>query len=296
MNSATNTTTIGYCTDPGPREKNQDAVLKISLPGEGWLVAVADGMGGLEAGEVASRLAVDVLEQRTTAGSALGQAVMSANAALHQRAGGEPMGTTLVAAVTERGGVRVANVGDSRAYYIDFLGITQITSDHTVAAEAAQIASAGGEEVASTLWGGTLTRALGMDATVEVDEFGPLSLGEGSWLILCSDGVYKVMSDADIEACVGEGGEAKEVAERLVALALERGTQDNATAVVVRLPRSQARPASGGLASTPTTPWDPGRFLTPSGDGRLRRNTRVLVVALATILVAILVASVIFLL
>ena len=79
MTSATDMVAIGTCTDPGPREINQDAVREVPLPGGGWLLAVADGMGGLEAGDVASRLALDVLEQRVGAGSALGQAVRSAS-------------------------------------------------------------------------------------------------------------------------------------------------------------------------------------------------------------------------
>jgi protein phosphatase len=295
MSSATDVVAIGHCTDPGPREKNEDAVREVSLPGQGWLLAVADGMGGLEAGEVASRLALDVLEQRITAGSALTQAVRSANAALHQRAGGQSMGTTLVVALAEDGAVRIANVGDSRAYYIDFLGITQITADHTVAGEAAVSTPGAGEQVASTRWGGTLTRALGMEANVEVDEFGPMNLGEGSWLVLCTDGVYKAVSDQDIEECVVEGRGAEDAAQRLVGLALERGTQDNATAAVVRLPRSRGSLSPGATPTTPSTPWDPGRFLIPSGEGRLKRKATFLVLALSTILVAILVASVIFL-
>jgi protein phosphatase len=261
MNPARRTVAVGHRTDPGPRETNQDGVRDVLLPDGRWLLAVADGMGGLEAGDVASRLALDVLEQRVVAGSALGQAVRSANAALHQRAGDERMGTTMIAAAVDASGVRLANVGDSRAYYVDSLGVTQITTDHTVAAEAAQTGTHAEADVASTPWGGTLTRALGMHATVEVDEFGPFPLGEGSWLILCTDGVYRVLSDGEMEECVREGGEPRSVASRLVEMALDKGTEDNATAGVVSLFGTKRPGASGDEDPEIPTPWDPTRFL-----------------------------------
>ncbi|MFC1662137.1 PP2C family protein-serine/threonine phosphatase [Gemmatimonadota bacterium] len=293
MSTATRTTVIGFCTDPGPRETNQDAVREVLLPGEGWLLAVADGMGGLEAGEVASRLVLDVVEQRVTSGSPLGQAIRSANAALHLRADGEAMGTTLVAAMAEGARVRIASVGDSRAYYVDSLGISQITSDHTVAAEAAVNAPFAGDQVAATRWGGTLTRSLGLDSTVEVDEFGPMSLEAGSWLVLCTDGVYKSVPDIEIERCVAEGPDATAVAEKLVALALERGTDDNATAAVVQIPGPRTTLTGGKSGRAATTPWDPGQFLVPSGGQRYRKIMMILAALFATVLVVIVVASVI---
>lgn len=275
MTSGRRTVAIGHRTDTGPRQENQDGVRDILLADGRWLLAVADGMGGLEAGDVASRLALDVLEQRIAAGSALAQAVRSANAAIHQRAGDERMGTTMLAAVVAEDGVRIANVGDSRAYFADSLGITQITSDHTVAAEAAKTGPGEGAEVASTPWGGTLTRALGMHATVDVDEFGPLSLGEGNWLILCTDGVYRVLSETEIEECVLRESDPESVANRLVEMALAKGTEDNATAAVVRFsePDSAGGPEEIRLAAP--TPWDPSRFLRSKKQGSaLRHVTR----------------------
>jgi protein phosphatase len=283
MTATSKTYLFGCHTDPGPRDTNQDAVLSTGLPSGRWLVAVADGMGGLEAGDLASRTALRVLHEALKEGAGLVEAVEKANLAVFQEAQAEPMGTTLVAAVTSDRGIEIVNVGDSRAYHLDPLGFVQVTRDHTMAEEAARIGPEMNGQAVSAAWAGSLARFLGEEGTVRVDRFPPLDLHEGGWLLLCSDGLHGVLSRDDMELLLLRETDPAAAAAHLVAAALERDTLDNVAVALIYRPEREFEPAAAGSV-TPgqpefrgarqpgITPWDPEKLLTRSKRSPRRRR------------------------
>ncbi len=212
------------------------------LPGGGEVMAVADGMGGHAAGDLASATALDSLTQELQAGVELPQAVRNANAAVYQTAarvaGSQGMGTTLVAVVRQGATYQIANVGDSRAYRVDGAGIQQISDDHSFVAEAVRLGGLSPEEAARSPWRNALTRCLGTGAEIEPDVFGPFSsAGAPHLVLLCSDGVYKVLSDAAIWHLVLSAEDASAAAGMLTAAAYQRGSSDNITVAVMECGR-----------------------------------------------------------
>jgi len=241
---------IGHHTHQGPRETNQDTVLSIELPDNRWLLAVADGMGGLEEGEKASKTALGSLYSSLMDGADLVDAVQAANAAVNREAQGQVTGTTLVAAVFSGKRVEIVNVGDSRAYNSDVLGLIQVTQDHTMAEEAAREGAFTFdtvEEGGADRWAGALARFLGEGEEVKVDRFGPLDLLEGGWLVLCSDGVHGVMPLDEINRFLLGQTDAESAAIGLVEEALARKTGDNASVALAFWPDPTATPAAPSL-------------------------------------------------
>lgn len=236
-------------TDPGLRPVNEDTVVCQRLPDGRWFAAVADGMGGLQAGEVASRTAVDVLLQALTEGQALVPAVEVAHRAVLEEANGRPMGTTLVAALVDRKGLSIANVGDSRAYLYGPAGLVQVTRDHTAGAEAMVRNEPGSRgEIGDSRWARALTRSLGSSEPLQVDRFGPFRLEEGVRILLCSDGVHGTLPNEVIEAILVEPTDADVTVGRLVRASLDQGSRDNVSAVLlhVRGPGDQAPEEESG--------------------------------------------------
>ncbi|MGI9255295.1 MAG: PP2C family protein-serine/threonine phosphatase [Thermomicrobiales bacterium] len=276
MIPATLSVAVGSATDVGGRSSNEDAIVAIPLPdgaaqharaaGEpAFLLAVADGMGGPEGGEIASALAVQALRETALASGGadpalmLKQAFRKANEAIWQQGGAngaDPMGTTLTAALVQGKFVAIASLGDSRAYLLRGSGITQVTKDHSLVAE--QIASGRlrPADARTHPQRNVLTQALGLKPKLDKD-FPPvyeLSLLPDDRLLLCTDGFYDVVSDADLAAALS-GIEAVDAASSLVALAKERGTTDNVSAVVAqavptRIPTPISAPAAhkGGVS------------------------------------------------
>jgi protein phosphatase len=227
-------------SDPGKkREHNEDSLLMWP---EQELYAIADGMGGYAAGEVASQLAIETLERAFTTGE-LGEleeglprrgaelmaAFHLANTAIRAEAKRDDrktgMGTTLVAARFSPGRNRVylAHVGDSRCYRIRDGHMRQLTTDHTLGAVGIVGKAAG-----------KLSRAVGAFDVVEVD----LVVDEprpGDHYLLCSDGLYKMLSDSDILETVERGSSVEAIVEDLVAGANDRGGRDNVSVVMVRV-------------------------------------------------------------
>jgi protein phosphatase len=296
MTATSKTYLFGCHTDPGPRDTNQDAVLSTGLPGDRWLVAVADGMGGLEAGDLASRTAIRVLNEVMREGAVLVEAVERANLAVFQEARSEPMGTTLVAAVTSDRGIEIVNVGDSRAYHLDPLGFVQVTRDHTMAEEAARLGPEMDGQAVSAAWAGSLARFLGQEETVRVDRFGPLDLHEGGWLLLCSDGLHGVLSKEDLELRLLKESDPSAAAAHLVAAALDRNTLDNVAVALIYRPErepEEAHPGNtapvlqdfAGTRRSQPTPWDPEKLLERSRRSpyRRRRSPVKIIVALAAV-------------
>ena len=225
----------GTSTHIGGRETNQDAVLVSD-----GLFAVADGIGGLHNGEVASRLALDTLDaafkvDRSVSG--LLNACGEANRAVgqHQTADGEEatMGTTLVAlAMTSDVKAVVLHTGDSRLYRLRRGRLEQLTHDHTVTAELVRTGELSEEDAQSHPYRHVLTRAIGVSPDVDIDYAG-VSCEPGDRLILCTDGLFKVLSADEMKGVLASEAEPQQAADALVHGAAERGAEDNVTAMVL---------------------------------------------------------------
>jgi PPM family protein phosphatase len=232
---------VGSATDVGRvRDSNEDAFLTLDASPDGSiLVAVADGMGGHNAGEVASAIAIESLSRFFDAPVDLDQAVVQANEAIWDAACAdiekEGMGTTLVCAlVAASGEAKIANVGDSRAYAVAAGEARLVTVDHTWVTDQVRSGQLSEDEASHSPYRHLLTRSLGATPRVQVDVFGGLRLGAGDALVLCSDGVTTYLEEADVSQVLDQSPSAQQAAERLVTLAVRRGGADNATAVVVR--------------------------------------------------------------
>lgn len=243
-------------TDAGPREANEDSVLSMRLGNGGHVIALADGMGGLEMGDVASRTALEALKSAMIRGETLQSAVRSANRAVYERAAGRKMGSTLVVAHAVGHRVTVANVGDSRAYRCTPLGVRRISIDHTHAEEARLSGAAGDIDAVAGRWGQALTRSLGAKPEVEVDLFGPFEVDDGESIVLCSDGVHGVLSDRRIEAWSQTLRDPDVAVRDLVSLALGAGSQDNTSAVILHRPARTGGVQPAALRR-PTPNWNP---------------------------------------
>ena len=228
----------GGATDVGQlRSVNQDSMLVGPD-----LFVVADGMGGHQGGEVASALAID-----SVAGQALGPsitdlitAVQDANETVYARGTQDPslsgMGTTFVAlAVVEDDGeplVAIVNVGDSRAYRLSDGVLEQITDDHSLVAELVREGRISEQEAAVHPQRNIVTRALGIDPTIPVDDFEILP-HRGDRYLLCSDGLTNEVTEPDIAVVLRSIDDPEQAAQELVRQANEHGGRDNITIVIV---------------------------------------------------------------
>ncbi len=267
-------------TNPGPRLASEsvagrrpyqeDAILAERLPNGRFLLAVADGMGGHAAGEVASALALEVLAEAVRAGISLDEAFRRANARVHGKAR-EPdkqgMGTTLVAVLVDEERYEVANVGDSRGYLVSAAGIRQLTRDHSFAAEARKRGQPEAEVMASK-WRDALTRCIGIDPEVEVDLFGPYTVESGTALLLCSDGLYKALPDGDVRMVFGRSNGPLGAARALASAAYEGGSDDNISVVVAEFGEVPRELPPGPLPQE----WAPERV---AGEGAERGDADV---------------------
>jgi protein phosphatase len=214
---------------------------------DGYLLAVADGMGGHAGGEVASEIAITTLREHVaripteddpappTLASLLVDAFQVANARVLARAEEDPglrgMGTTMVASLTIGEHTQIANVGDSRAYIVNHDGIRQPTVDHTWEALELERGKISPEEIAGSPFYGMIARSIGALPELDVDTF-DVQLSEGDYLLLCSDGAYREVSDAQMHAVVAAERDPERCCRRLVDLANEAGGADNITCVL----------------------------------------------------------------
>ena len=240
-------------TDVGQRrDHNEDALL---VDGGLGLFIVADGMGGHAGGGTASRLAVDTIrdavahakenepERFGSAGAddtrvpdLLRQAVEEACAVIYRRAQGEPelagMGTTVTAALLDGPTAFVAHVGDSRCYLLREGRIYQVSEDHSLVNEQLKAGTISLEEAKHSRFKNIITRSVGFEQQVVVDLVG-LELEGGDALVVCCDGLSNLVDDPEILSIVEES--PIELAPgRLVALANDRGGDDNITVIVIR--------------------------------------------------------------
>lgn len=228
----------GAATHPGlVREINEDSL--VARP-EAGLWAVADGMGGHHAGDVASALIAEQLqdvapdEAMDARVDAALQSLQRANAALCRLADerGGLVGSTVAVLVAGDDGYACLWSGDSRIYRIDQDGIAQLTRDHTVVEDLVESGALTPEEARSFPGRNVITRAVGASGTLAVDvSRGPLHAGDA--FVLCSDGLTGHVTDAEIRSCVS-GRSCQQACDALVAATLAGGASDNVTVVVVR--------------------------------------------------------------
>ena len=251
---------IGQCTDTGLQRDHNEDRLGIFEPRtdalrrrEGVLCAVADGMGGHLAGEIASQTAIESLlreyGRQMERGSkdlrkALVNAVLSANRAVWEAGQNDPsragMGTTLVAVVIRGGRLIVAHVGDSPALLLSGGAVRRLTRDHSWVQEAVARGHLSAEDADRHPYKHVLTRALGSTPEVQVDVSDDVELEAGDVLVLCSDGLVRHVRESELSGVVQDKS-AEEAARALVDLANRRGGEDNTTVIVCRLLPEQTR-------------------------------------------------------
>lgn len=216
------------------REHNEDS-LTVLPP----LFAVADGMGGHEAGEVASEITINTLNDlapQSADAEALARAVVASNLnvikAPSQGVGREGMGTTLTAAILEKERLVIAQVGDSRAYLLHNGSLQQLTRDHSLMADMIEAGQLTEAEARVHPNRSVITRAIGSDPHMQPDLY-ELNVETGDRLLLCSDGICGMIEDHEIASIMRQAPSAQSCADQLVEAALAAGGFDNATAVVV---------------------------------------------------------------
>ena len=224
------------------REINEDNLFSGST-----VFAVADGMGGHAAGEVASEAALQPIaeldgaqfEDERAATAALRSAVEAANRTVVSQAKADPnlagMGTTLTAVLLREGRLHLAHVGDSRAYLLRHgEDINQLTTDHTLVEQLVQDGRLSRDEVASHPQRSVITRAIGVDTTVDVDTLEQV-LEPGDQIVLCSDGLSGPVSDPEIADLLLSEPDGHRAVQQLIQAANDAGGPDNITVVLLRV-------------------------------------------------------------
>ena len=237
-NTAGQDISFGSRTDIGyVRDHNEDSLIIIPP-----LFAVADGMGGHEAGEIASEITVNTLAELAPShldAEGLTAAVEAANynvmKAPRQGIGRDGMGTTLTAAMLEGERLLIAQVGDSRAYLLHKGHLQQITRDHSLMADLIEAGQITPEEARVHPNRSVITRAIGSDIHMRPDIY-ELNVDAGDRILLCSDGLSSMISNHAIESIMRRQSDAQHCADELVTAALENGGADNVTVVVADVP------------------------------------------------------------
>ena len=227
-------TSFGSRTDIGClRDHNEDSLV-VTPP----LFAVADGMGGHAAGEVASEIAVRVLSELAPEHpdvEALGRAIEEANRAVIQAAregrGRQGRGTTMTAAMLEGERLVIAQVGDSRAYLLHQGKLQQLTRDHSLMADMIEAGQLTPEEARTHPQRSVITRALGSDAHLHPDIY-EINVETGDRLLICSDGLSGMIFDDQIENTLRRVQDPQRCASQLVNEAIAAGGHDNVTVIV----------------------------------------------------------------
>jgi protein phosphatase len=245
------------------RRRNEDAWVC-----EPPLFAIADGMGGARAGEIASRLAAGALGAEVTSSGEdrVAGLIQEANRRVYERANEDSstsgMGTTITVALFEDSSVRIGHVGDSRAYLIRDGSLEQLTDDHSLVAELVRSGKLSPEEAESHPQRSVITRAIGTDPDVDVDTFS-VEAKPGDVFLLCSDGLTDMLDDQTILTTVERHrADLDAAAKALVSAANRRGGEDNITVVFFEIAEKGAEP----VADTKTMPLVGGEPVSPDGD------------------------------
>lgn len=232
---------IGFISDMGKKRGINEDYVDYLLSDEFQLYIVADGMGGHNAGEVASRMAVETVKgfisdnwNKYDCETLLRYAIAEANKRIIDHAGGNitlmGMGTTIIAALAAGSTVYVANVGDSAGFLLKEGEISKITKDHSLVQELVDIGSITEEEALTHPRRNIITRAIGASENLEADIFKIPNKKENKFL-LCSDGLINEVSKDEIRDVLMKYNN-RDAAEKLVLLANEREGRDNITVLV----------------------------------------------------------------
>jgi serine/threonine protein phosphatase PrpC len=234
---------VGVITDTGRRRRRNEDAYVCEPP----LFAIADGMGGAQAGEVASRLAAAALkESRADAGGEhrIYDLIQEANRRVYARSSTDPktsgMGTTITVALVENGNVAFGHVGDSRAYLIRDGHMEQVTEDHSLVNELMKSGKLSREEAETHPQRSVITRALGTDPDVDADTF-TIEAKAGDVFLLCSDGLTDMVGEREIQELVERNRENLDAALKALVKAANRGGgEDNITVVAFEIAEGQA--------------------------------------------------------
>ena len=285
-------------TDPGRRRRqNEDAFVR-----EPPLFAVADGMGGAQAGEIASRLAAAALRQPGDGAASEGlerviDLVQEANRRIYERASEDEavsgMGTTVTVALVDEGAVRIGHVGDSRAYLVRDGALEQLTEDHSLVAELVRSGKLSPEEAEVHPQRSVITRALGTEPDVDVDAFS-VHTRPGDLFMVCSDGLTSMVPDGSIlEIVERTRSDLDRTARTLVDEANRGGGEDNITVVLFEIVDGEAETAPAPAEDDTLTELDRVPTLesvapaeVPPARTGSRRGWRGLAVAAVVVLVA----------
>jgi len=242
------------------RDHNEDSLVSLELLFDEdaterffGLYAIADGIGGYEGGEIASRLALLVFTENVigslrlpglnsetyrlnqeVALQILTEGVKTANNQVYTQAKQSGMGTTLAAGLIIDTMAYIANVGDSRVYLLNQGQLRQITNDHSLVASLVATGEITPEEVYTHPRRNIITRCLGMQPDIEVDLFTE-ELHSGDSLLLCSDGLWEMVRDHEIREAAIKADDVQSACERLVKLANRNGGVDNVSVIMVRV-------------------------------------------------------------
>ncbi|MFA5161686.1 MAG: Stp1/IreP family PP2C-type Ser/Thr phosphatase [Elusimicrobiales bacterium] len=245
---------FAFLSDKGKvRSDNQDSVVVDELLG---LAAVADGMGGHNAGEIASDIAITAIKESLIALRSgdmrvknkdphlsesvndIHFAAIKANEAVHaasmEQTNRKGMGTTLSAILLGSRSAAIAHIGDSRIYLYRESNMVQLTSDHSLVMEQVRKGIMTKEEAEISSMQNILTRAMGITKAVKLD-VGEVTLADGDRLLLCSDGLFKAASETDMRGVLSSALPAAMMCRYLVDKALENGGPDNVSVVVIKL-------------------------------------------------------------
>jgi protein phosphatase len=257
-------------TDPGRvRRRNEDSFV-CDPP----LFAVADGMGGAQAGELASRIAAAAFREAGASDMLDAQArlrsiIQEANRRIYARAARDPevsgMGTTVTAALLADEVVAVGHVGDSRAYRIRDGALEQLTNDHSLVADLVRSGRLSPEEAELHPQRSVITRALGTDPAVEIDSFS-VEARAGDVFLLCSDGLTTMVDETTVSKTIAESADLATAARTLIGLANREGGEDNITVVLFSLADGEAPEAAdedtlSGIVAVPAP--EPQRLPVP---------------------------------
>jgi len=237
------------------RRRNEDAYVF-----EPPLFAVADGMGGARAGDLASRLAAAAVRAGEVDGNGKERVVsliQQANSSVYKRSNEDAeaagMGTTMTVALVEDSVVTFGHVGDSRAYILREGVLEQLTEDHSLVAELVRVGKLSPEEAESHPQRSVVTRILGTDPDVDVDTF-TVDARPGDVFLICSDGLTTMIGDDDIGRVLTERSSLDDAAKELVQLANKAGGEDNITVVAFDLTDEPVEPDEQTLEQTQPMP------------------------------------------
>jgi serine/threonine protein phosphatase PrpC len=282
-------------TDTGRRRRRNEDALVCEPP----LFAVADGMGGAQAGEVASQLAAESVREQGQGGLAAPEQVIELIRAANRRvysyssenASARGMGTTMTVAMVAGDGVVIGHVGDSRAYLLRDDKLTQLTQDHSLVAELIRSGRLSPEEAETHPQRSVITRALGTDPEVEVDLFS-LAAKDRDLFLLCSDGLTSMVADEEMERLLVDSRDDLDAATReLIEAANQAGGEDNISVVLFELEVTAVPEEESDVAKT-LTEIDavPALRVEPEEPRRSRRPPRAVLLGMTVAFLIALVA------